>query len=149
MGNLVPSEMMSILTYRNVRVSAKIVIFKLVNDSNYFRKAPMASGGVWHGMTIRDILEKVDLFNITTVEEDTRKEKKEFSPMALGNYSTNEDGKTIVQVSDPTSAYLGKSIIIELYRNFNHINVFLGPNCGTSQFLYQISWRTTMIVGSW
>ena len=63
----------------------------LVNDSNYFRKAPMASGGVWHGMTIRDILEKVDLFNITTVEEDTRKEKKEFSPMALGNYSTNED----------------------------------------------------------
>ena len=47
--------------------------------------------------------------------------------MALGNYSTNEDGKTIVQVSDPTSAYLGKSIIIELYRNFNHINVFLGP----------------------
>jgi len=70
----------------------------------------MASGGVWHGMTIRDILEKVDLFNITTVEEDTRKEKKEFSPMALGNYSTNEDGKTIVQVSDPTSAYLGPKL---------------------------------------
>jgi len=70
----------------------------------------MASGGVWHGMTIRDILEKVDLFNITTVEETTTKERKEFSPMNLGNYETNEDGKTVVQVSDPTSAYLGPKL---------------------------------------
>jgi len=72
-------------------------------------------GGVWHGMTIRDILEKVDLFNITTVEEDSQitKEKmnqKEFTPSSFGNFETTEDGKTIVQVSDPTSAYLGPKL---------------------------------------
>eukprot|EP00092_Neocalanus_flemingeri_P035870 GFUD01039052.1.p1 GENE.GFUD01039052.1~~GFUD01039052.1.p1 ORF type:complete len:313 (+),score=101.17 GFUD01039052.1:47-985(+) len=73
-----------------------------------------SGGGIWHGMTIRDILEKVDLFNITTVEESNadakEKNMKEFSPMTLGNYETSEDGKTIVQVSDPRSAYLGPKL---------------------------------------
>lgn len=73
-----------------------------------------SGGGVWHGMTIRDILEKVDLFNITTVEDGSDNEKnqmqKEFSPITLGNYETTQDGKTIIPVSDPTSAYLGPKL---------------------------------------
>ena len=82
-----------------------------VKGLDCFREKLMESGGgVWHGMTIRDILEKVDLFNITTVEDssDNGKHQKEFSPMTLGNYETTQDGKTIIPVSDPTSAYLGE-----------------------------------------
>jgi hypothetical protein len=83
-----------------------------VKGLDYFREKLMESGGgVWHGMTIRDILEKVDLFNITTVEDGSNEKiqmQKEFSPITLGNYETTQDGKTIIPVSDPTSAYLGK-----------------------------------------
>lgn len=52
------------------------------------------------GMTIKDILEKVDLFNIS-VEDDAAKQK---------NFEKNSQGKTIIQVSDPTSAYLGPKL---------------------------------------
>lgn len=69
-----------------------------------------SGGGVWHGMTIRDILEKVDLFNITTVEEDGEKSQKDSNPSTLGSYETNQDGKTVIPVSDPTSAYLGPKL---------------------------------------
>jgi len=69
-----------------------------------------SGGGVWHGMTIRDILEKVDLFNITTVEEDGEKPQKDSNPSTLGSYETNQDGKTVIPVSDPTSAYLGPKL---------------------------------------
>jgi len=76
----------------------------------------MSSGnGVWQGMTIKDILEKVDLFNITTVDEDWKnpdEKDKEFKANFCGtsNYQKNEDGKTVIQVSDPTSAYLGPKL---------------------------------------
>jgi len=73
-----------------------------------------AGGGLWHGMTIKDILEKVDLFNITTDEgnEITDKQNKEDELATFGGgiFDTNEDRKTIIQVSDPTSAYLGPKL---------------------------------------
>jgi len=68
-----------------------------------------SGGGVWHGMTIRDILEKVDLFNITEVQDSSDNEKTQ-KPITLGNYETTQDGKTIIPVSDPTSAYLGPKL---------------------------------------
>jgi len=66
-------------------------------------------------MTIKDILEKVDLFNITTEEEEGKtpemkdKEFKANLSLAHGgsNFQKSKEGKTIIQVSDPTSAYLG------------------------------------------
>ena len=80
-----------------------------VMDLDSFRNNLMESGGgVWHGMTIRDILEKVDLFNITEVQDTSDNEKTQ-KPITLGNYETTQDGKTIIPVSDPTSAYLGKT----------------------------------------
>lgn len=55
---------------------------------------------VGQGMTIKDILEKVDLFNIS-VEDDTHQQDKQ------KNLQKNSEGKTVIQASDPTSAYLG------------------------------------------
>jgi len=73
-----------------------------------------AGGALWHGMTIKDILEKVDLFNITTAEESENKEKEnkedEFTTFGGGIFDRNEERKTIIQVSDPTSAYLGPKL---------------------------------------
>ena len=42
-------------------------------------------GGVWTGMTIKDILEKVDLFNITTEDEPT--EGKDVKPNIKNNFT--------------------------------------------------------------
>lgn len=66
-------------------------------------------------MTIKDILEKVDLFNITTVDEDfktSNQKNKEFKANFNGgtNFQKAENGKTIIQLSDPTSAYLGPKL---------------------------------------
>jgi len=36
-----------------------------------------ASGGGWQGMSIKDILEKVDLFNFTTLVDDDAQKKKD------------------------------------------------------------------------
>lgn len=66
----------------------------------------MEHGGLaWpaQGMTIRDILEKVDLFNIEVEDESKSKMKKK-------NMEKNSEGKTVIQVSDPTSAYLGPKL---------------------------------------
>jgi len=52
----------------------------------------------FQGMTLRDILEKVDLINIQVEEGKEMKQK---------NNEKNEDGKTVIQVCDPTAAYLG------------------------------------------
>eukprot|EP00092_Neocalanus_flemingeri_P033976 GFUD01036944.1.p1 GENE.GFUD01036944.1~~GFUD01036944.1.p1 ORF type:complete len:332 (+),score=106.87 GFUD01036944.1:50-1045(+) len=66
----------------------------------------------WHGMTIRDILEKVDLSNITTVEDDgkgkTRKEAT--SVITLSNYPKLKGERSVIQTANPTSAYLGPKL---------------------------------------
>jgi len=70
--------------------------------------------GVDHRMTIRDILEKVDLFNITMEDDLVSKEDKEkdLSKNLNGssNFHKSGDGKTVIQTSDPTSAYLGPKL---------------------------------------
>jgi len=70
------------------------------------------------GMTIKDILEKVDLFNIC-VEDDVQMKEK--------NHMKNSEGKTVIQVSDPRSAYLGpklwdKQISLSLDLEGDHSN---------------------------
>jgi len=76
------------------------------------------SGLSSQGMTIKDILEKVDLFNIC-VEEDVQMKDK--------NLMKNSEGKTVIQVSDPRSAYLGpklwdKQISLSLDLEADHSN---------------------------
>jgi len=70
--------------------------------------------GVDHRMTIRDILEKVDLFNITMEDDGMNNEDKEksFSKNLGGGFNVQKsgDGKTVIQTSDPTSAYLGPKL---------------------------------------
>ena len=68
----------------------------------------MEGGGtsVWTGMTIRDILEKVDLVNINETTGNPAKNQK--SSMMMEHESSPER-KTLISVSDPTSAYLGKN----------------------------------------
>lgn len=59
--------------------------------------------GLWNqGMTIKDILEKVDLFNISAVSDDDMK-NKDIKPIL------NED-KKVINMSKPTSAFLGPKI---------------------------------------
>lgn len=62
----------------------------------------------WHGLTIKEILEKVDLFNVTTVEEDDLKAEKTGVPFQ--NYSKNKEGKTVYSASNPESAFLGPKL---------------------------------------
>merc|ERR1711892_1108592 len=42
--------------------------------------------------------------------QDTSDNEKTQKPITLGNYETTQDGKTIIPVSDPTSAYLGPKL---------------------------------------
>jgi len=69
----------------------------------------MEGGGtsVWTGMTIRDILEKVDLVNINEPTGNPAKNQK--SSMMMDHESSPER-KTLISVSDPTSAYLGPKL---------------------------------------
>jgi len=73
------------------------------------------AGGVWTGMTIKDILEKVDLFNITTDDGD-EPSGKDVKPNISGKNSLHkpvtESGKKAVVVSSnkPESAFLGPKI---------------------------------------
>jgi len=69
----------------------------------------MEGGGtsVWTGMTIRDILEKVDLVNISDVSENPGKNPKLSS---ISDRETSPAGKTLISVPDPTSAYLGPKL---------------------------------------
>ena len=76
-------------------------------DLDSFRANNKMEGGgtsVWTGMTIRDILEKVDLVNISDVSENPGKNPKLSS---ISDRETSPAGKTLISVPDPTSAYLG------------------------------------------
>jgi len=55
---------------------------------------------MWQGMNIRDILEKVELFNMTVAGEEVVKDQTE-KKIKLNNV------KTVIKTSDPSSAYLG------------------------------------------
>jgi len=57
--------------------------------------------GHTQGMTIRDILEKVDLFNVNVQNSQKGTEK---------HLSKGQDGKTIIETNDPSSAYLGPKL---------------------------------------
>ena len=55
-----------------------------------------ASGGSWQGMSIKDILEKVDLFNFTSLNDDDgqkKNDRKEYPTMIpdlkVCNFRTN------------------------------------------------------------
>jgi len=65
----------------------------------------MAQAQEWNGhtqgMTIRDILEKVDLFNVNVQNNQKGTEK---------HLSKGRDGKTIIEVNNPSSAYLGPKL---------------------------------------
>jgi len=65
----------------------------------------------WHGMTIRNILDKVDLINVTTADDVGKEitERQATSVITLSNYPNLKHGKNI-QTSNPTSAYLGPKL---------------------------------------
>merc|ERR1712013_773732 len=69
----------------------------------------MEGGGtsVWTGMTIRDILEKVDLVNIN---EPTGNPVKNQKSSMMMDHESSPDRKGLISVSDPTSAYLGPKL---------------------------------------
>lgn len=68
------------------------------------------NGVAWTGLTIREILEKVDLFNITTVDDDELKKQKTETGHPMTNYSKNKEGKTVISATNPESAFLGPKI---------------------------------------
>ena len=61
-------------------------------------------GQTFHGMTIHNILEKVDLLNFMFDEEGNNEKKKE-----AGTSKIATPNKGVMTASDPTSAYLGKT----------------------------------------
>jgi len=65
--------------------------------------AEMVWNGHTQGMTIRDILEKVDLFNVSVLNSNQKGTEKQ-------HLSKDTDGKTIIKVNDPSSAYLGPKL---------------------------------------
>ena len=84
----------------------------------------MEGGGtsVWTGMTIRDILEKVDLVNIN---EPTGNPVKNQKSSMMMDHESSPERKGLISVSDPTSAYLGMNFFL-LSWYILKIN-FLGP----------------------
>ena len=65
-----------------------------------------SGGGVWHGMTIQDILQKVDLFNFTA-EEGLEKIRKDTKDSATDNSNDSHEEKAQISNAAPSSAYLG------------------------------------------
>jgi len=70
----------------------------------------LAGGAVsgWQGMTIKDILEKVDLFNITTLVDDDEKKLKDTKASLMMNDTKDQKSQPILQA--PNSAFLGPKI---------------------------------------
>jgi len=68
------------------------------------------SGGVsgWQGMTIKDILEKVDLFNITTLVGDEEKKLKDTKASLMMTDTKGDKSSSILPA--PNSAFLGPKI---------------------------------------
>jgi len=58
---------------------------------------------MFHGMTINNILEKVDLLNFIFEDDENGLKKKEGEKSGFEN-------KTLIKTSDPTSAYLGPKL---------------------------------------
>ena len=74
----------------------------------YFRdKKLKMDGQLFHGMTINNILEKVDLFNFVFDEDEAgNKEMKDGSTLGPC-LNTQATEKTLIKSTKPTSAYLG------------------------------------------
>merc|ERR1711976_473094 len=89
-------------------LSPSIPMDVAVGDSNNMESGATGGSNGWTGLTIREILEKVDLFNITTVDEEDMKNEKTGSPIA--NYSKNKEGKTVISANNPESAFLGPKL---------------------------------------
>lgn len=73
------------------------------------------NGNIWQGMTIKDILEKVDLFNITTLDDDDEeigKQKADIKPDIKPSFTGLKEQKkpVVVSASKPESAFLGPKI---------------------------------------
>lgn len=66
----------------------------------------------WHGMTIKDILEKVDLTSVNSVNNVGRgkSETQTSSVITMSNFPKIKCGKSVIQTSNPTSAYLGPKL---------------------------------------
>jgi len=62
-------------------------------------------GQTFHGMTIHNILEKVDLLNFMFDEDGNNEKQKE-----AGTSKIVTPGKAVMNASDPTSAYLGPKL---------------------------------------
>ena len=80
-------------------------------------------GQMFPGMTIHNLLEKVDLLNFIFEEDGEGGSKK----------SDDVSNKTVIKTNDPSSAYLGK-----LNRNYNDLRLIINlsiqvPSCGTTQ----------------
>jgi len=67
-------------------------------------------GQLFHGMTINNILEKVDLFNFVFDEDESgNKEMKDGSTLGPC-LNTQVTEKTVIKAPNPTSAYLGPKL---------------------------------------
>jgi len=86
------------------------------NDYTGLPNVGGGGGGIWQGMTIKDILEKVDLFNITTLDEDDDIDKHkadikpDIKPSVSGGVKEQQKQKVVVSASKPESAFLGPKI---------------------------------------
>jgi len=70
-----------------------------------------ASAQGWSGLTIKEILEKVDLFNITLDEgEDPIKGEKVLVGKPAAGNKTSNDGRTVIDTTNPESAFLGPKL---------------------------------------
>jgi len=65
------------------------------------------NGHGWHGMTIRDILEKVDLTNVSPASEGG---KGKSSVITVSSLPKLKPATSVIQTSNPTSAYLGPKL---------------------------------------
>jgi len=70
------------------------------------------NGNGWHGMTIRDILEKVDLTNVSAANDGGRGkfETQKSSVITVSSLPKLKPAKSVIQTSNPTSAYLGPKL---------------------------------------
>ncbi len=75
----------------------------LIIISESKNKIATMDGQTFHGMTIHNILEKVDLLNFMFDEDGNNEKQKE-----AGTSKIVTPGKAVMNASDPTSAYLGK-----------------------------------------